>query len=277
MILAEFNTHRAFSRNSASSRAIPVEKNMLRVAEAPFVPVAFTKNQRGMQAAEVVNEAEQERAISAWNAHLSASLAAARELVKAGVHKQHANRVLEAHAWHTVVVTATEWDNFWGQRDDTNAQPEMQIIAGMMHRTYDASEPVLLRDGEWHLPYVNKKEELSGAWVWKTWARISAARCARVSTLTQDGKVDIGADLSLYDRLVGPGHMSPLEHVARPMTADELYIFRQPVYAWSEESESWVVAGPDTHFLGNVQGWVQLRKLIRNEHNFSLLKNGGAR
>ena len=41
IILAEFNTHRLFSRNSASSRAIPFKKMVQSVLENPFIPIAW--------------------------------------------------------------------------------------------------------------------------------------------------------------------------------------------------------------------------------------------
>jgi hypothetical protein len=50
IVLAEFNTHRMLSRNSASSRAIPVLKRIKSVVDDPFVPESFGKNQAGMQA-----------------------------------------------------------------------------------------------------------------------------------------------------------------------------------------------------------------------------------
>src|ERR1044072_534502 len=51
-VLAEFNPHRVSSRNSASSRAIPIAKQLRRVLDDPYVPIEFGSNQPGMQAAE---------------------------------------------------------------------------------------------------------------------------------------------------------------------------------------------------------------------------------
>ena len=42
-IHGEVLTHRMFSRNSASSRAIPFEKMYKMVAEDPFIPIAWQK------------------------------------------------------------------------------------------------------------------------------------------------------------------------------------------------------------------------------------------
>lgn len=273
-ILAEYNTHRVLSRNSASSRAIPVDKNIERIEANPFVPLAFTKNQKGMQASDVIDEKLQKKAVKWWLRALNACTGAAEVLLGIDVHKQHANRLLEPWGWQTVVTTATEWDNFWALRTDAGAQPEMQVVAGLMKTAYDASRPVQLDHGEWHLPYVNKGEELTGMWRWNDWVKISAARCARVSSLAQDGVRDIGKDLELYERLVKPGHMSPLEHPCRPMTERELGLFTQTRWVWNETDQDWYAEAPDyyTHFLGNVQGWVQHRKMIKNEHNFALIR-----
>ena len=271
-ILAEMNTHRVFSRNSASSRAIPVEKNIKRIEDNPFVPLAFTKNQKGMQAKEEVEVSAQISSKNAWLELLDHALRAARVLLGAGVHKQHANRLLEAFAWHTAIITATEWQNFWALRVSPDAQPEMDTTASVMKEAYDKSEPKKLEYGKWHLPYVDPGEMRAGE-TWMNWAKISAARCARVSTLTQEGKLDTIADLGLYTKLVTPGHMSPLEHPCRPMTEWEHdNLFKEPQYMWDDAEENWIWTGDYTYFLGNVQGWVQLRKLIPNEHNFALIK-----
>jgi len=266
------------SRNSASSRAIPVEKNIERVKANPFVPIAFTKNQKGMQATEVMSELSNHEASKHWTDALDACVRAAQGLFNLAVHKQHANRLLEPWGWQTVICTATEWDNFFALRCDPNAQPEMQMVAGMMKDVYDKSEPKQLKHGEWHLPYVDGGDASYYSWSDTTTevrlelVKVSAARCARVSALAHDGKRDISKDLELYDRLVKPGHMSPLEHPCRPMTEKELEMFYQPVYEWDELNKAWIDVDRCTHFLGNVQGWVQHRKTIPGEHNFALIK-----
>ena len=56
IVLAEHNTHRMYSRNAASSRAIPVEKMLTPIEEAPMLPVWWGKNQSGMQAREVLSD-----------------------------------------------------------------------------------------------------------------------------------------------------------------------------------------------------------------------------
>jgi thymidylate synthase ThyX len=248
-ILAEFNTHRMLSRNSASSRAIPVKKRIEAVLNSPFVPEKFGRNQKGMQAhEEPISEHNAEEAEMRWR--FAARLAAhyAKRLDKLGVHKQWSNRLLEPFSWHTVVVTATDWDNFFHLRCHPDAQPEFQKIAGMMRDAMRTNTPTARLPIEWHLPYCtgddaeDVRPDRTTDEAWGTLARISAARCARVSYLTHEGKRDTKADLALATKLLAAGHMSPFEHPATPMdTATEYY--------------------------GNFKGWMQYRKLIPGEND----------
>lgn len=232
-VLAELNTHRVLSRNGSSSRAIPVAKQVQRVVEDPAVPVEFGSNQPGMQAAQALEGEAAQQALDAWLSARDAAVAAVGRLSELGVHKQVTNRLLEPFMWHTVIASATDWTGFWEQRCSPLAQPEIRVAAEAMRAAYDASTPVALGPNDWHTPYVREDElDLDVA----TRMRISAARCARVSYLTHDGRRDLSADEELYARLVtaDPPHWSPLEHVARPL-------------------------GPDEAPKGNFWGWRQLR------------------
>lgn len=218
-VLAEFNTHRAFSRNSASSRAIPVAKQIERVVYDPAVPVVFPCEQRGMQGGDALEGRDYDDALGAWLDARDAAVRMVKRLVDRGVHKSVANRLLEPFMWHTAIVSATDWDGFWEQRCSPLAQPEIRVAAEAMRAAYDASAPAPVRRGEWHLPYVSDDELVDlGIAVAR---QVSVARCARVSYLTHDGKRDTDADVALYDKLVSarPGHWSPLEHVATPTSS----------------------------------------------------------
>lgn len=248
MVLAEFNTHRVFSRNSASSRAIPVEKQLKKIKEQPFVPEYWGANQSGMQAEAELIAGAKDAALDEWLAARDSAVAHVEKLLTIGLHKQLANRILEPFMWHTVIVTATEWSNYFALRANEMAQPEIRKVSELMQAAYEASTPKQLSDDKWHLPLI-QEEEYDGVFEKSDDARkISAARCARVSYLTHDGKRDLSADIVLYDRLTSGGHMSPLEHVARPLTEDEL-----------SEGE----------FRGNFRGWMQLRKLVPNEDDYA--------
>lgn len=229
-VLAELNTHRVFSRNSSSSRAIPIAKQIARVLENPAVPMEFGQNKKGMQAEEIV--ADTEGAMAAWLGARDAAVEHVRQLLEIGVHKQVTNRLLEPFMWQTVIVSSTEWQNFFSQRCSPLAQPEIRLAAEAMREAYDASTPTEVAEGGWHTPYVREEEADLDL---ETKKQISVARCARVSYLTHDGKRDLDADLDLYNRLItaDPPHWSPMEHVATPGD------------------------GP-----GNFDGWKQLRHII---------------
>lgn len=233
-ILAEFNTHRVFSRNSASSRAIPVVKQLSRVIEDPFIPNSFPINQAGMSASEYCypGDDEYKRARDTWLCARDAAVLAAEDLLDLGIHKQISNRLLEPFMWHTVIVSSTEWENFFKLRCNEQAQPEMRETAEVMRDALNASTPEDYSGGGWHLPLMwFNGDELLGV---NQRIQVSVARCARVSYLTHDGVRDIVADLGLFDRLRESGHLSPFEHVATP----------------DDDQDMWA----------NFKGWRQLRR-----------------
>lgn len=237
-ILAEVNTHRMLSRNFESSRAIPVERRIAMVQADPFIPEAFGKNRRGMQASENLDPLQAQQAEEVWYDALEAALDSARELATLGVHKQLANRILEPFAWVTGIITATDWDNFFALRCNPQAQPEFRRLAVMMRDCMDASKPKEVGQDGWHLPLVSTEDRQ------ETWhlTKLSAARCARVSYLTHAGVRDESEDIRLYEDLVRNGHMSPLEHQATPMSTP--------------------------HHRGNLRSWKQARKFLPNEAVF---------
>jgi thymidylate synthase ThyX len=242
IVLAEFNTHRVFSRNSASSRAIPVERMLAMVCEHPYVPSEWGQNQKGMQAEQLLDPREASKAEAVWLQALYAAVDQAQRLLDCGVHKQLTNRLLEPFLWHTVIVSSTEWSNFFHLRCHAAAHPDIRKVAVLMRDAMVASAPRLLAQDEWHLP-LTTPDELQ-EWRSENIVKMSVGRCARVSYLTHDGKRNPEADIALHDRLLEAGHMSPFEHVARPMT--------------SEEEER-------MRFMSNFDGWVQYRKLIVGE------------
>jgi thymidylate synthase ThyX len=240
-LLPEFNTHRAFSRNSASSRAIPVKKRIEAVLADPFIPEQFGRNQKGMQAQSSLEGLAASHAAHVWEAACKEAVNRARQLETLNTHKQLANRLLEPFMWHTVVVTATDWDNFFHLRCHPDAQPEFQKIAGIMRDVMEAREPKEFCYGDWHLPYITDEDyspENAGLHL----GAISAARCARVSYMTHEGKRDISADNALATRLLASGHLSPFEHPARADTQTYAY-------------------------FGNLRGWVSYRKHIPHEQD----------
>jgi thymidylate synthase ThyX len=242
-IHSELMTHRVLSRNSASSRAIPIRKMIDAVRAEPAFPMWWGRNQSGMQAREHLDAASQALAEAEWRRALEDALAHAERLAEKDInlHKQLVNRILEPFAWITVIVTATQWANFFTQRTHEDAQPELKCIADLMLETYRASEPRLRAQGEWHTPLILPEEE--SLLPLEERLHISVARCARVSYLSHDGTRDHAKDLELYARLAeggANGHWSPFEHVATPLNDPG---------CWS----------------GNFRGWEQFRKRFAQE------------
>jgi thymidylate synthase ThyX len=218
-ILAEVNTHRALSRNSASSRAIPVQKMIERVLNTPATPVSWGKNQKGMQAGENVDLNTETLAVGHWYDALRNAVFYAEQLVELGIHKQIANRILEPFAHMTTIVSATDWENFFALRAHPDAQPEFQALADLMLEKYVEARPRSLQAGEWHLPFADKYVEdgLSQEQL----VKITSARCARVSYLNFEGDISYEKDYKLHDDLLASGHMSPFEHAAFALSKPE--------------------------------------------------------
>lgn len=291
IILAEVNTHRVlckddnvpeFSRNSASSRAIPVEKMIQRVLEDPYVPMHWGKNQRGMSADEDVSEEIAQTARTAWEYASGLMVQGANELKNLGIHKQITNRLLEPFMWHTAVVTATEWSNFFNLRDTKDAHPDFRDLAHEARELYQKSEPTLLNYGEWHLPYVEPAEAFDAEVLHDAdyACRVSVGRCARVSYDRLHEEETPDKSKARCDGMLSAGHMSPFEHVARPMDAEELELIKQKRLRWNTDLKRWVWVGAEynsigimnkqgeyTHFLGNFNGWVSYRKQIPHEED----------
>lgn len=265
MVLSEFNTHRAFSRNSASSRAIPVDKQLARIRTDPFIPIYWGKQQAGMQAEHELDDYGRDIATRVWLDARDMAVDQAEKLKYMGLHKQITNRLLEPFMWHTVIVTATEWSNFFALRANADAQPEIRVIAEMMQDIYRDSTPQLVKLDEWHMPLIQPDEAEWARNNSKVARRVSAARCARVSYLTHDGKRDIDKDLELYDRLVRSGHMSPLEHVATPTGVS---------IVMDHAGQEYTRPSDHNEFHGNFRDWFQLRKSITYESDFSRRPRG---
>ena len=214
IVHGEIMTHRVMSRNSASSRAIPVTKLIKAVEEDPFIPIWWGKHQSGMQAHEELDETRLKAAREAWLGARDEAVNTAKYLNNLGLHRQIANRGLEPWMWITVIISATEWDNFFRLRCHPDAQPEIRKIAEMMQELYRNSTLEILLPGEWHRPLLFDEADLDDVSE-ENKCKISVGRCARVSYLTHDGKRDIEADIKLHDRLLPPKHFSPFEHVAQ--------------------------------------------------------------
>ena len=216
-IHAEFMTHRVFSRNASSSRAIPIGKQIDAVERNPVFPSEWGTNKPGMQAGDRLARSVQTDAENVWAKACIDAISAARKLKDLGVHKQLANRLLEPFAYITVIVSATEWSNFFDLRISELAQPEIRILAEQIKAEMEAIEPVVSKIGYVHAPYLSEKERAT--YEPDVLMMISAARCARVSYLNHDGmEPSVDKDLALAQRLFADRHASVFEHQAFPMS-----------------------------------------------------------
>lgn len=265
-IHSELMTHRVFSRNAGSSRARPSAAIIEQVKKDPWGPLEWGANQSGMQSAGPVDEHTQLLSQKAWGFASELAATAAEGMMKLGLHKQGVNRVLEPFTYIDVLVTSTQYANWFALRNHPDADPTIQDLAAQMQKHYENNKPILLEPGEWHLPYITTqdyeeahdylkkgritRDEPSEEGIVDLLKKISTARCARISYKPFDGSSgSIEKDLEMHDRLVvsQPVHASPAEHQATP----------------DEQDEHGNFLNPKLH--GNLYGYQQYRKFLSHE------------
>lgn len=292
IVLAEFNTHRMLSRNSASSRAIPFETMIQKVMDEPFVPIKWQADHKGMQGNTYLTGRMQDLADGRWLAARDAAVQQAKYLSRnIGATKQLCNRLLEPFLYHTIIVTASEWQNFFALRAHEAAEIHIQDLAFKMLDAYNKSTPKKLKAGEWHIPFGDRLDEeriyemvddtngdpdrfsedaIEEAFE-EAKIKIATARCARVSYLNYEGGDDYEKDVKLHDRLSGMGHWSPFEHCAQAMTKEEYQshlrgeVRLQQVTRHTKAYETG--DNPKAEgWSGNFKGFVQYRKVFIGEN-----------
>lgn len=281
---SELMTHRLFSRNAASSRAIPVPKMIEHIKNNTAMPIHWGANQKGMQADNECDnlikiemfdtfdcptddlyqmESNDVFKEEAWEVARDYAIGVAEAFHEAGYHKQIVNRLLEPFQFIKVVCTATEYDNFFWLRNHKDAQPEIKELAHCMWEAREQSKPNRLRIGEWHVPYVETFRASDGDAILEYIVedlgvsledalKVSASCCAQVSYRLTDQSLDKA--IKIYDMLVNskPVHASPLEHQATPMREDT-------------DLDGLGVTGYNNrlgYYSGNFFGWAQYRQLI---------------
>lgn len=279
MIHSELMTHKMFSRNAASSRAIPVAKTIESVRNSPAMPVEWGKNKAGMQADGEIDDPEAAK----WMWIQAAKQAAdrAEQMAAMGLHKQVVNRVLEPYVFMKTVLTATEYDNFYWLRDHPDADPTIHELARCMKEATESVHATPLFPGEWHFAYVDTDVGFSHATYrigdeeidLETAKKIDAACCAQVSFRKLD--TTIAKALEIYERLAGsvPVHASPFEHSATPMQEKYFEISDKIGFDINIPSNSDTWEDGITHvdrdgyfWSGNLKSWVQHRQLIKDNY-----------
>lgn len=256
---SEFMTHRLFSRNAASSRAIPVQKMINQVMEEPAMPVFWGINEAGMQATE--EHPDTELCVKLWKDAAKSAVASAMLLKEQKLHKQLVNRVLEPFQVMKTIVTATEYDNFFWLRCHEDAQPEIKALADMMYCEHLKNTPQQLGYKEWHLPYIftangqyfstDEHNRTKGELSLEEAQKVSASCCAQVSYRKLDDSLEKA--IRIYDQLVTtmPVHASPLEHIATPVST----VMEKGVTHVDTDYNMW---------SGNFKGWIQYRQLVND-------------
>lgn len=243
IVHAEVLTHRVFSRNAGSSRAKPVSTIL---GSDVFISDFFGSNKPGMQPGEPI--AEQVLAKKIWLDCHKQVLKYTKKLQDLNVHKQWANRMIEPFTYIDVVLSSTEWDNFFELRTDQSAQYEIRMLAEEMKRLLSESKPNKIRM-DLHTPYVTEEEksEIQDVYLF---CLISAARCARVSYKPFDSETsDFNKDIELGKRLLESKHMSPFEHIGLPSSIDNFYY--------------------------NIRGWKSFRYLLERTNYFEENRKNG--
>lgn len=221
IILPQVLTHRNFSRNTASQRAIPLKKQIRETLANPYIPSKFAANRAGMSAGETLSPMTQRLARATWYAALYAAVAATIVLSWLGVHKQWAARLLFPFQYCRMLITSSApgFENFLELRLPDDAQPESAELARALEVALKASEPRVLRLGEAHLPFPS-----DGALDLETELMINTARAARLSydRVSGEGPASVEDDRRLYTKLLGTPlpngkrkiHGSAFEHCA---------------------------------------------------------------
>ena len=273
MVHSELMTHRVFSRNAASSRAIPVSKMIELVESNPAMPSHWGKNQPGMQADYELDELGKAQAKSLWLEASRQAVSIAKVMNDSGLHKQVINRILEPYQHIKVVITSTEWENFFWLRKHKDADPTIKELAEKVYKAFEESNPVELQYGEWHLPYVNDIHSMTGQYFCdqngteinlETAKMLSASLCAQVSYRLSNTSTDKAKDI--YAKLIEsePCHSSPVEHSAMCMddtgALDSFLSDTSVGVTHIDRKDQW--------WSGNFRGWVQNRQTIPNNAKY---------
>jgi hypothetical protein len=321
IIHAELMTHRVFSRNSASSRAIPFEKMVESVRTDPFIPIAWQVAHKGMQGTKYLTKsAHVDFRRSQWLVARDSAIKHAEELnstmgvrysmdedphqlADTSVTKQLCNRLLEPFMWHTVLITATEFEGFFELRcpkyfgqykswkdavssgatletpfefrmNDSQAEIHIQALAEAMWDARNESIPIKLKDGDWHIPFGDRITlpptiPIDAGYTLEQGVairkvKIATARCARLSYMTFDGEINYVKDIGLHDTLLASHHMSPFEHCARAMNSDEYIQFDRASPRIINGKMNKFFVDIEQAWCNNFRGFIPYRWFIEN-------------
>lgn len=271
IVHSELMTHRMLSKNSASSRAIPIASMIQTIRDTPAEPEAWGKNQPGMQAKEELQGDALDRVKYLWNRAKEFACDISQQMADEGAHKQIANRVTEPYQHMKVVLTGTDFNNLWWLRDHPDADPTIWALVKEMHYRYENNKPDILQPGMWHLPYVLWEyagetdnlcqifyDENDREITLEQAQMISVSCCAQLSYRKSDGSLEKAENI--FKKLIEskPCHASPTEHQAVCIDTQNL-----GKVAWQDLPEGITHITRDLQFYsGNLRDWIQFRQLI---------------
>lgn len=265
----EVMTHRLFSRNLASSRAIPVETMISMVMENPFIPIMTVAN-KGMVSNEVVDDETLDAAKEMYLRARDKAIVYSERMLELGLSKQVVNRLLSPFQYTRALITATEWDNFFNLRCHPDAEPHMQLLAEAIRTAYNESEPKEIGWGEWHIPFDTDKyfveNGIAGMYTQEEKLAIATARAARISYRNEDKDSTIEEDLSIFNRLAKNGHWSPFEHCAKAFDYVAMNKMAIALIQTKNHLSEWALETIDNNYKsqGNFRGFQQLRYFVQN-------------
>ena len=280
IIHSQLLTHRVFTKNSSSTRAMPIKKVIKQIEENPAKPI-WTLNQKGMQGELLTNPerlqlAEEIRKAMFKTVSLFVDLLAKPEEENGlNIHKQNAGRYLEPFQNIRVCLTSTEWENWDWLRVDADAQPEIVELANLMKQAREKAEPLEIYPGQWHVPFVKRVKDEHSEISYFTMddkpveldqaLQISMSCAAQTSYRNLDTSLEKAEDM--YDKLFAGKkvHASPSEHQATPIGDDVFEDFPEtdvPNHLWKQG-----ITHMDRYqqfWSGNFRNWIQHRQLIPN-------------
>lgn len=277
-IWAEVLTHKMLGKNAQSSRAVPVASVLKVNQDNPVHPIVWGKNKGGMSATEVLTGAELQEAQAVWFDLAKTAFEGSKRLNELGLHKMWSNRPTEAYSRIKVVITGTEWDNFLWLRDDPDAaQPEIVELAQKIKTEFSQSIPTLLRAGQAHVPYIERRfhndqpndikyftnnEEIT----LKDALKISASCSAQISYRSLNDSYDKA--MEIYGKLFSgtKPHLSPTEHQGIAMKHTRATLIERIFPSTLEQGVSHI--DREKHlWSANLKGFLQQRKIMEQSND----------
>lgn len=290
-ILAEFNTHRMFSRNSGSSRAIPVAKTIREIVEDPYVPHKVGVNQSGMQAKEYYLPGSKEydqfletyledrdHAVITATSFLvgrGATSELRSEYISTGnLNLEILDYLLDGYTQRLKTKTLTPQDlNVHKQHANRILEPYMWHTAIMTSNDY--WNFIALRHHEDADPAIEGfAQKLEEAWLNSTPKVIPVGGWHL--PLVQPDEMEEAQQNPHFWKKVSSGRCARASYLTHHGTRDinkdvELHDRLAPHGHVSPFEHPAEAATKDVH-SGNFKGWIQYRKTIQNESNYALVR-----